>query len=70
MVFLFPPSLVNIFKELELDLKIPIAISGNLERWAKQGVLMLNATLTVREGEAGVIKIKVGKNSQMLLLKK
>lgn len=49
----FPPSLVNIFKELELDLKIPIAISGNLERWAKQGVLMLNATLTVREGEAG-----------------
>jgi uracil-DNA glycosylase len=49
----FPPSLVNIFKELEADLTIPIAISGNLERWAKQGILMLNTTLTVREGEAG-----------------
>ena len=48
-----PPSLVNIFKELENDLSIPIAISGNLERWAKQGVLLLNATLTVKEGEAG-----------------
>jgi len=49
----FPPSLINIFKELESDLNIPIAISGNLERWASQGVLLLNATLTVREGEAG-----------------
>jgi uracil-DNA glycosylase len=49
----FPPSLVNIFKELENDCKLPIAISGNLERWAKQGVLLLNATLTVREGQAG-----------------
>lgn len=49
----FPPSLINIFKELESDLHIPIAISGNLERWANQGVLLLNATLTVREGEAG-----------------
>lgn len=49
----FPPSLINIFKELESDLNIPIAISGNLERWAKQGILLLNATLTVREGEAG-----------------
>ena len=38
-----PPSLINIFKELEKDLQIPIAISGNLERWAKQGVLLLNA---------------------------
>jgi uracil-DNA glycosylase len=45
--------LVNIFKELENDCKLPIAISGNLERWAKQGVLLLNATLTVREGQAG-----------------
>jgi uracil-DNA glycosylase len=48
-----PPSLVNIFKELEKDLNIPIAISGNLERWAKQGVLMLNDVLTVREAQAG-----------------
>ena len=49
----FPPSLRNIFKELERDLKIPIPISGNLERWAEQGVLLLNATLTVHEGAAG-----------------
>lgn len=49
----FPPSLQNIFKELERDLDIPIAISGNLERWAEQGVLLLNATLTVRENQAG-----------------
>ena len=49
----FPPSLRNIFKELENDLNVPIPISGNLERWAKQGVLLLNATLSVREGEAG-----------------
>jgi uracil-DNA glycosylase len=49
----FPPSLINIFKEIEQDLKLPIPISGNLERWARQGVLLLNATLTVRESEAG-----------------
>ena len=49
----FPPSLVNIFKELERDLDIPIPISGNLERWAEQGVLLLNATLSVSEGKAG-----------------
>jgi uracil-DNA glycosylase len=48
-----PPSLVNIFKELQTDLGIPIPQSGNLEPWADQGVLLLNATLTVREGEAG-----------------
>ena len=48
-----PPSLVNIFKELKTDLDIPIPQSGNLEPWADQGVLLLNATLTVREGEAG-----------------
>ncbi len=48
-----PPSLVNIFKELQTDLGIPISQSGNLEPWADQGVLLLNATLTVREGEAG-----------------
>ena len=48
-----PPSLINIFKEIELDLNIPKPASGNLERWSKQGVLMLNATLTVRANEAG-----------------
>jgi uracil-DNA glycosylase len=47
-----PPSLVNIFKELQTDLGIPIPTSGNLEPWADQGVLLLNATLTVREGQA------------------
>ncbi|WP_299391252.1 uracil-DNA glycosylase [uncultured Gelidibacter sp.] len=48
-----PPSLRNIFKELEADLDKPYPISGNLEPWAKQGVLLLNATLTVRAGAAG-----------------
>jgi uracil-DNA glycosylase len=47
-----PPSLNNIFKELNTDLGIPIPQSGNLEPWADQGVLLLNATLTVREGLA------------------
>jgi uracil-DNA glycosylase len=49
----FPPSLTNIFKEIESDLNKPFPKSGNLERWADQGVLLLNATLTVRESEAG-----------------
>ncbi|MEP3836494.1 MAG: uracil-DNA glycosylase [Algibacter sp.] len=48
-----PPSLKNIFKELETNLKIPYPESGNLVRWANQGVLLLNATLTVRAHEAG-----------------
>lgn len=48
-----PPSLVNIFKEIESDLNIPFPATGNLQRWAKQGVLLLNATLTVRENTAG-----------------
>jgi len=48
-----PPSLTNIFKEIEADLDKAAPISGNLERWAKQGVLLLNATLTVRAHEAG-----------------
>lgn len=43
-----PPSLINIYKELENDLGIPIPSHGNLEKWASQGVLLLNATLTVR----------------------
>jgi uracil-DNA glycosylase len=49
----FPPSLQNIFKEIETDLGIEIPVSGNLERWAEQGVLLLNATLTVRAHLAG-----------------
>ncbi len=49
----FPPSLSNIFKEIQADLGVPIPSSGNLERWANQGVLLLNATLTVRESQAG-----------------
>jgi uracil-DNA glycosylase len=48
-----PPSLKNIFKEIATDLKQEIPESGNLEKWAKQGVLLLNATLTVRAHEAG-----------------
>lgn len=48
-----PPSLKNIFKELETDLGQPYPKSGSLVPWAKQGVLLLNATLTVREGIAG-----------------
>ena len=48
-----PPSLINIFKELNSDLNIPVPQSGNLERWSKQGVLLLNATLTVRAHQAG-----------------
>lgn len=49
----FPPSLVNIFKEIESDLGKPVPQSGNLLRWAEQGVLLLNATLTVRARQAG-----------------
>jgi len=49
----FPPSLLNIFKEISEDLKLPSPAGGNLERWAKQGVLLLNATLTVRAHQAG-----------------
>jgi uracil-DNA glycosylase len=48
-----PPSLRNIFKEIATDLGNEYPKSGNLERWAKQGVLLLNATLTVRAHEAG-----------------
>lgn len=47
-----PPSLVNIYKEIEDDLQIKCDQSGNLLRWAKQGVLLLNTTLTVRRGQA------------------
>ena len=49
----FPPSLRNIFKEISDDLGKPVPESGDLTRWARQGVLLLNATLTVRAGQAG-----------------
>lgn len=49
----FPPSLVNIFKEIQNDLGKPIPRSGRLERWADQGVLLINAILTVRAHQAG-----------------
>jgi len=49
----FPPSLVNIFKEIESELGKPSPASGNLTRWAQQGVLLLNATLTVQAHQAG-----------------
>lgn len=48
-----PPSLMNIFKELEKDTGKPYPVSGDLSHWAQQGVLLLNATLTVRAHEAG-----------------
>lgn len=49
----FPPSLNNIFKEIQDDIGTPVPESGNLTRWAEQGVLLLNSTLTVREHYAG-----------------
>jgi uracil-DNA glycosylase len=48
-----PPSLANIYKELETDLGVPITRNGNLEYWARAGVLLLNNALTVEEGRAG-----------------
>lgn len=48
-----PPSLVNIFQEINRSLEKPMPVSGNLTRWANQGVLLLNATLTVRAHQAG-----------------
>ena len=48
----FPPSLQNIFKEIQMDLGTPVPVSGDLTRWARQGVLLLNATLTVRAHQA------------------
>lgn len=55
-----PPSLINIFKEIETDLGTPYPKSGNLERWAEQGVMLLNATLTVRANNAGSHQKRLG----------
>lgn len=59
---LLPPSLQNIYKELNNDLSIPISKSGNLTPWAKQGVLLLNTVLTVRRGQANSHKDKGWEN--------
>lgn len=53
-----PPSLLNIFKEIEQDLGLPAPASGNLQHWARQGVLLLNAVLTVERGQAGAHQAK------------
>ena len=53
-----PPSLVNIFKELHADIGLDIPSHGNLEHWAEQGVLLLNAVLTVEEGQAASHQMK------------
>ena len=62
-----PPSLKNIFKELESDLSIS-ASSGDLSQWARSGVLLLNDVLTVEESKPGLIKKLAGRSSQMKLL--
>ena len=58
----FPPSLQNIFKEIQNDLGTPVPMSGNLTRWAEQGVLLLNATLTVRAHQANSHSYARGKS--------
>lgn len=76
-----PPSLVNIFKELAVDMGLPYPVSGDLSPWAKQGVLLLNASLTVRAHEAAshkfvgwerftdaVIRHVAAKNEQVVFL--
>lgn len=66
----FPPSLINIFKEINADLGIPIPKSGNLTRWADQGVLLLNATLTVQAHQAGSHQNKGWENFTDAAIKK
>lgn len=65
-----PPSLVNIYKEIKNDLGKPIPTSGELERWAKQGVLLLNATLTVRASSPGSHQKKGWENFTDAVIKK
>lgn len=60
-----PPSLVNIYKELQSDLGIRPVKHGFLESWAKQGVLLLNSVLTVEEARAASHQGRAGKNSPM-----
>lgn len=65
-----PPSLLNIFKEIRNDLNKPIPSSGNLEHWARQGVLLLNATLTVKAGSPGSHQNKGWENFTDAVIKK
>ena len=65
-----PPSLVNIFKEIKNDLGIEIPATANLEKWAQQGVLLLNATLTVRANQAGSHQNKGWENFTDSVIKK
>ena len=65
-----PPSLINIFKEQQKDLGIPFPAHGNLEAWARQGVLLLNATLTVRAGQAGSHQNRGWENFTNAVIKK
>lgn len=66
----FPPSLINIFKEINTDLGVPVPKSGNLTRWADQGVLLLNATLTVQAHQAGSHQNKGWENFTDAAIKK
>lgn len=66
----FPPSLINIFKEINSDLGIPVPKSGDLTRWADQGVLLLNATLTVQAHQAGSHQNKGWENFTDAAIKK
>ena len=61
----FPPSLINIFKEIKDDIGTDAPNTGNLTRWAEQGVLLLNATLTVRAHQAGSHQNRAGKHLLM-----
>lgn len=65
-----PPSLVNIFKELQADLGIHVPDHGNLTAWADQGVLLLNATLTVRASQAGSHQNRGWENFTDMVIKK
>lgn len=65
-----PPSLRNIFKEIEQELQVPYPISGDLSRWSEQGVLLLNATLTVEQGNPGSHQKKGWEDFTDLLIKR
>ena len=64
-----PPSLINIFREIEDDISISYPNNGNLNRWADQGVFLLNSTLSVRSNKAGSHQKRVGKSLLILLLR-
>ena len=64
----FPPSLRNIFTEIQSDLGVDVPDSGDLTRWAKQGVLLLNATLTVRAHAAVIRAVSEGRDNVVFML--